>query len=223
MPNRDLSGSFYGVITEIDPIKYRAKVIPYPFANQENADNYETGFIKILCSSIGTLEAPSKGDLAKIDCMMNDKDDLVITGFFYNDVEIANSKDSKFEISNQKALPKWKIFRSRDSGAEVHIKDTGEIFIFTPEKIVIHAKKDIEIKSDAQVKIQASTAIIAQCNNVLLGSGTRQKLATEAFVQNFISSFNLHTHIGNLGAPTGTPLDLFSQGLNHTTLDTQAS
>ena len=128
--------------------------------------------------------------------------------------EIENSYDNAhiivYDTVTEGAL---KIFFTEEKGlmfdykkTQINIKPDNSVLIQTASgnskveilddgKMNVTQKGDITIKSDAKVIIDHSAAIE-------LGAGASEKVVLG---NTFMSLFNSHTHIGNLGAPTSPP------------------
>lgn len=61
----------------------------------------------------------------------------------------------------------------------------------------------ITLLVDGTLKIEASTKVQVVCDDIALGEGTVEKILNGETFQTF---FNQHTHLGNLGVPTGAPM-----------------
>lgn len=74
---------------------------------------------------------------------------------------------------------------------------SGEVAIYTDEGDLIHLKRggNIEIKGSSKVYVDSP--------NIELGQGGLEKILNGETFQAF---FNNHTHLGNLGVPTGKPM-----------------
>lgn len=92
-------------------------------------------------------------------------------------------KETQINIKNDNSI----VIQTASGDSKVEILDDG--------KMNITQKSDITIKTDSNV-------IIDQAKTIELGKG-----ATEPVIlgQSFMTLFNGHTHIGNLGAPTSPP------------------
>jgi hypothetical protein len=93
-------------------------------------------------------------------------------------------KQTQINIKNDNSV----VIQTASGDSKVEILDDG--------KMNITQKSDITIKTDSNV-------IIDQAKTIELGKG-----ATEPVIlgQSFMTFFNTHTHIGNLGAPTSPPM-----------------
>jgi hypothetical protein len=73
---------------------------------------------------------------------------------------------------------------------------------------VTHAD-NINITSDKDVNIKCKNAIIDHASSIELGKGATEKVILG---NKFMTLFNSHTHIGNLGAPTSPPISPMTPG-----------
>ncbi len=75
----------------------------------------------------------------------------------------------------------------------------GEVAIYTDEGDKIHLKRN------GIIQIVASSKVDVDANLVELGNGTLEKILNG---ETFRTRYNLHSHLGNLGVPTGPPTTL---------------
>jgi len=79
----------------------------------------------------------------------------------------------------------------------------GLVLDYQSNQIIIQPDKSILIKSDESVNVKCKNLIVDHANSIELGKGaTEHVILGDAFMK----LFNSHTHIGNLGAPTSTPM-----------------
>ena len=96
------------------------------------------------------------------------------------------------------------VIATDDDSRPADLED-GDVCLYTSQgaKILIkNADGKINITTDSEVNI-TSPVVNAVSDNIKLGSGTVEKLLKGETFQTF---FNAHTHTGNLGAPTSTPI-----------------
>lgn len=79
----------------------------------------------------------------------------------------------------------------------------GLVFDYQSNQIIINPDKSILIKSDETVNIKCKNLVVDHANSIELGKGATEHLILG---DSFMSLFNTHTHIGNLGAPTSPPI-----------------
>jgi hypothetical protein len=100
--------------------------------------------------------------------------------------------------------------------AHVIVYDTiteGSLKIFFTEKkglMLDYKGTQINIKPDKNIDITTTTDINVKCNNMIVDQATSIELGKGAqelaiLGNSFLTLFNSHTHIGNLGAPTSPP------------------
>lgn len=75
--------------------------------------------------------------------------------------------------------------------------EEGEVALYTDEGDKIH------IKRGGQIEITAASKVVVKSPAIELGEGALEKALNGEAFQTF---FNSHTHLGNLGAPTGPPI-----------------
>jgi hypothetical protein len=92
-------------------------------------------------------------------------------------------QQTQINIKNDKSV----LIQTASGNSKVEILDDG--------KMNITQKGDITVKSDGKVIIDHSSAIE-------LGAGASEKVVLG---DTFMSLFNSHTHVGNMGAPTSPP------------------
>lgn len=61
----------------------------------------------------------------------------------------------------------------------------------------------INIKTDADINVECQNVIVDHASSIELGKGASEHLVLG---EKMMKLFNSHTHIGNLGAPTSTPM-----------------
>jgi phage baseplate assembly protein gpV len=105
------------------------------------------------------------------------------------------------------------------SGTDFLIKKDGMIkgtivgqgfeLAITDGKLDVYVKKDITLHSDKKVIIEGTPTITL--NGDSKSAVLYEDLAT--FLNAFVTAFNSHTQIGNMGAPTSPPIAPFAQPL----------
>jgi hypothetical protein len=100
-------------------------------------------------------------------------------------------QQSQINIKPDKSI----VIQSASGNSKIEILDDG--------KINITHTDDITLTTDKNLNVNAQKVIIDHSNSVELGSGATEKVILG---NTFMSLFNSHTHIGNLGAPTGPPI-----------------
>lgn len=94
----------------------------------------------------------------------------------------------------------------------INIKNDNSIFITNPngDSIELTNAGFLTIKTGDDINVETPNKVIVKCDTCTIDAATRINLgdtAAEALVQGtaFKKIFDKHVHIGNLGAPTGTP------------------
>jgi hypothetical protein len=98
-----------------------------------------------------------------------------------------------------------KVFFTEEKGLMFDYKKT-QINIKPDKSIVIKTnseKSKIEIKDNGVITVDAQTVTIKQARLIELGD---KAIERAILGDSFMTLFNSHTHIGNLGAPTSPPI-----------------
>jgi hypothetical protein len=112
-----------------------------------------------------------------------------------------------------------KVLYQPGTGVKIHLKEshvtinpdesitiehsgTESIIELVGQDINIVTQNDVNVTCENNVKVEATNVIIDQSDSIELGSGASEKVILG---DSFLSLFNQHTHIGNLGAPTAPP------------------
>lgn len=103
---------------------------------------------------------------------------------------------------------------NREHGLVVSVDDrrfrlknlqSGEVALYTDEGDMIHFKRGREIR------VVANTKIVVESDKIELGKASLEKIVNgEAFQE----LFNSHKHLGNLGVPTGVPIEQMEDDLH---------
>jgi len=136
------------------------------------------------------FSVPKMGSIVSIKF---DNGNIYYPEYFFNQ---HLSQDARKEIENSY------------ENAHIIVYDTvtdGKLKIFfTQEKglMLDYKETQINIKPDKSIVIKAENVIIDQAKSIELGKG-----ATDPVILGnaFLTLFNAHTHLGNLGAPTSPP------------------
>ncbi len=100
-----------------------------------------------------------------------------------------------------------------DDGGTVTVEDSGgnrisldanagTLTVDTTGNQALNSQGNIEISVTGSATIAATSGITLDSTSVKLGQGASMTLVNDSF----LTSFNTHTHIGNMGAPTTPPL-----------------
>lgn len=87
------------------------------------------------------------------------------------------------------------LIQTASGDSKIEIKDDGTLNVTQANNITITTDKDVNVK--------AKNVIIDHASSIELGKGAKEKVVLG---DTFMSLFNSHTHIGNLGAPTSPPI-----------------
>jgi hypothetical protein len=168
------------------------------------------------CFAPGFFFIPQVDDMVWVEFVAGDIDFPVWTGVWYpKDAapETAENNNPN-ELHGVLRTPKGHVLDLDDDGEKIVIVDANDNRVTLDDKgIVINDKSDnkitmdgagivIEDKSGNQI-VMASGGVTVKSNAIKLGSET----ATEPLVlgNQWLQLFNMHMHIGNLGAPTSPP------------------
>jgi hypothetical protein len=99
-----------------------------------------------------------------------------------------------------------------DKSIDIHTASSNsKILIEDDGKLTVYHKGDIKIDCDANAKISVKNNVDLKCTKLVVNHSASIELgqgAVEPLVlgNTFMSLFNAHTHVGNLGAPTSPPM-----------------
>lgn len=96
-------------------------------------------------------------------------------------------KESQINIKPDKSI----VIKNASGDGEIEMLDDGTLNITQANDINIETKTDVNIK--------AVNVTVEHSNTIELGKGASEKLVLG---DSFLTLFNQHVHIGNLGAPT---------------------
>lgn len=80
----------------------------------------------------------------------------------------------------------------------------GSVVVYSTDASGNSMKVTIALGSDGNLIITAPTKVTVICDNIELGGGGLEKVLNGETFQTF---FNQHQHLGNLGSPTGVPIN----------------
>ena len=100
-------------------------------------------------------------------------------------------QQTQINIKNDKSV----LIQTASGDSKVEILDDGTMNITQ--------KNDINITTDKAVNVKAKDVIIDHASTIELGKGATEKVILG---NKFMTLFNAHTHVGNLGAPTSPPI-----------------
>lgn len=129
--------------------------------------------------------------------------------------EIKIDKDGSFQVDHKTItlrLDKTGL-ASLKAQQDINVtSDKGNITVIATEgKVVVNAKQNVEVNTDADATVTAKGTATVEGKIVKLGAG-----AAEAVIKGntFAKLYNAHVHIGNLGVPTGAPLEPMDPSLS---------
>jgi hypothetical protein len=93
--------------------------------------------------------------------------------------------------------------------SKILIEDDGKLTVYHKGAIKIDCddKADITVKNE--VNLKCKSLIVDHASSIELGKGATEKVILG---NKFMTLFNSHTHIGNLGAPTSPPIAPMTPG-----------
>jgi hypothetical protein len=106
-------------------------------------------------------------------------------------------QQTQINIKNDKSV----LIQTASGNSKVEILDDGTINVTQTN--------DINITTDKAINLKAKDVIIDHASTIELGKGATEKVILG---NKFMSLFNSHTHLGNLGAPTGPPIKPMTPG-----------
>lgn len=92
-----------------------------------------------------------------------------------------------------------------DLGLKIYLLPTTEGLMIDFKKSIINIKPDgaINIETENKINIISNDTVNVECNTINLGESAAHALLKGDVFQNL---YNSHTHIGDLGYPTGPPI-----------------
>lgn len=96
-------------------------------------------------------------------------------------------KESQINIKPDKSI----VIKNASGDGEIEMLDNGTLNITQAN--------DINIKTKTDVNVKAKNVIVEHSDTIELGKGASEKLVLG---DSFLTLFNQHVHIGNMGAPT---------------------
>jgi hypothetical protein len=90
-----------------------------------------------------------------------------------------------------------------DSSITIEHKDSQSIIELVGDTINVVSQNEVNVTSTNTVNITTENVVIDHSNTIELGAGAAEKLVLG---DSFLSLFNSHTHLGNMGAPTSPPI-----------------
>lgn len=106
-------------------------------------------------------------------------------------------QSTQINIKNDKSV----LIQTASGSSKVEILDDGTINITQA--------KDINVTTDTIVKLTCNDLIVDHAGKIELGAGATEKAVLG---DKFMTLFNSHTHVGNLGAPTSPPTKPMTPG-----------
>jgi len=230
--NRDIgSREWLGeVIDTDDPLKMlRCKIRVYGLFNGLEDDQLPWAFpaSSLTFSStnggFGSFSVPKKGTILKV--RFNSGDIYAPEYYAIQNINETLRQELSEEYENSHVLlfdedEDLRVLYTQKQGLVLKLKDTlinvkndNSIFINNPNGDIIELTNGgkLTIKTSNNINVDTAKDVVVKCKNATVDAATSIKLgtgATEALIKGntFQKLFNAHTHIGNLGAPTGIPI-----------------
>lgn len=234
MLNRDISSKEWigEVIETDDPLRMlRCRVRVYGLFNDIEDDLLPWAFPAASTNfasangGFGSFSVPKKGTLVKI--RFNSGEIYSPEYFAIQNINETIKNEISEDYENAHVLcfdedEDLRILYTQNQGLVLKLKDTlinvlndNSIFITNPngDSIELTNEGFLTIKTNNNIDVETPTDVNVKCNNCTIDAATRINLgntAAQALVQGttFKTIFENHTHIGNLGAPTGTAIAL---------------
>lgn len=92
--------------------------------------------------------------------------------------------------------------KSAEGNTAITITPQGDITITNAGNISIDNQGDLTLTNQGNVTAEVTGKTAIKCDNVEIGGDNLEKMLK---AETFKKFFNEHVHMGNLGAPTGTP------------------
>jgi hypothetical protein len=108
-------------------------------------------------------------------------------------------KQTQINIKPDKSID----VHTASGNSKIELLDDGKLNITNSSDITIKCDTKISITSTNETTIKCDKLIIDHASTIELGKGATEKVILG---NKFMSLFNSHTHIGNLGAPTSPPI-----------------
>lgn len=114
------------------------------------------------------------------------------------------SDEVKSEIANSYPNSHVIIYDTvtKDSVKIFFTEEKGLMFDYKGTQINIKPDKNIDITTTTDINVKCKNLKIVQSNTIELGKGAKE---LAVLGNSFMTLFNSHTHLGNLGAPTSPP------------------
>lgn len=107
-------------------------------------------------------------------------------------------KQTQINIKPDKSID----IRTASGKSKIELLDDGKLNVTNASDITIKCDSKINITSANETTIKCDKLIIDHASTIELGAGASEKVILG---NTFMSLFNSHTHIGNLGSPTSPP------------------
>jgi hypothetical protein len=108
-------------------------------------------------------------------------------------------KETQINIKPDKSID----IHTASGNSKIELLDDGKLNVTNASDITIKCDTKISITSTNETTIKCDKLIIDHASTIELGKGATEKVILG---NKFMSLFNSHTHIGNLGAPTSPPI-----------------
>jgi hypothetical protein len=115
------------------------------------------------------------------------------------------SEEVKTEISNSYSNAQVLVYDTVTEGSLkiFFTEEKGLMIDYKSNQINIKPDNSITIKSSADLNVECVNMIVDHAKSIELGKGAQE---LSVLGNSFMTLFNNHTHVGNLGAPTSIPI-----------------
>ena len=114
-------------------------------------------------------------------------------------------KETQINIKPDKSID----IHTASGKSKIELLDDGKLNVTHASDITIKCDTKISITSKNETTIKCDKLIIDHASTIELGKGATEKVVLG---NKFMTLFNSHTHIGNLGAPTSPPIAPMTAG-----------
>ena len=108
-------------------------------------------------------------------------------------------KETQINVKPDKSID----IHTASGKSKIELLDDGKLNITNATDITVKCDTKISITSANETTIKCDKLIIDHASTIELGKGATEKVVLG---NKFMTLFNSHTHIGNLGAPTSPPI-----------------
>ena len=190
------NGSYYSPV-------YHQSIYPSDEVKEELGNSYGNSHFLIYDTAFGLVN--SNGEI------INERDGESIKVFFTEESGLVMDYSTAVGSSKVSIKPDNSIEIINANGDSIIMLNDGNITFNHSAKFTINATDNTEINCKDSI-INADNVIINHSNSIELGKGANERVILG---DSFLTLFNNHTHIGNLGAVTSPPSPLRMNPAQH--------